>query len=260
MPDSATIASAVSATPFYRDWTFWSSAIAFVALAFSVGPLIWKWLRPPKLELHLYDRIALTHKVGNPNLQAHFIVRNVGGREVRVTSVTASITRDGGLPSTLPALNWQIGPGQTLVFTPFTLRSRDQWANLLNFIAPWGRENEQRYRRLQYALQTDIDQKAAQRPPANNNQLVEADPTLVAPLIEMYQNNNNRWQAGQYELAIVVTTPLKRVRAEQRYRFTLFETDAEELRLLTEDYKWGFGIHLNNPMRDASVYPEVTRV
>jgi hypothetical protein len=86
MPASATIASAVSAGPFYLNWTFWSFAVALVALAFSVGPLLWRLLRPPKLELELQDRIALTHKVGNPNLQAHFIVRNVGGRAVRVTS------------------------------------------------------------------------------------------------------------------------------------------------------------------------------
>lgn len=49
MPDPTTLASAVFTPPVYSDWTFWSSAIAFVALSFSVGPLIWKWLRPPKL-------------------------------------------------------------------------------------------------------------------------------------------------------------------------------------------------------------------
>ena len=34
MPASATIASAVSAGPFYLNWTFWSFAVALVALAF----------------------------------------------------------------------------------------------------------------------------------------------------------------------------------------------------------------------------------
>lgn len=261
MPDTATIASAVSASPFYRDWTFWSSAIAFVALAFSVGPLIWRWLRPPKLELELFDRIALTHKVGNPNLQAHLIIRNVGGREVRISSVTATVSRDQGAPYILPARTYlpsAPSAGQTLVFTPFTVKSGDQWANVVNFIAPWGRENEQRYRGLHHALREHINQKLAERAP-EQRQAVIAEDAMVAPLIALYEGNHNRWQPGQYELALKVTTTSKRVQVERRYRFNLFETDAEELRKLTDEYKMGFGIYLNT-MRDPWVYPDVIRL
>lgn len=262
MTDSATIASAVSAAPFYRDWTFWSLAVAFVSLAFSIGPLMWRWLRPPKLELDLYDRIALTHKVGNPNLQAHFIVSNTGGREVRVVAVTATVSKDNGPPHTLPARNYLPSvpsAGQTLVFAPFTLKSGDQWAQMVNFIASWGRENEQRYRTLQHELRANIEQKIADRPQDQKPALVVADEAFFTPLLEMYHNNGNRWQVGQYELTVKVTTTSKRIRVERRYRFNLFETDAEELRKLTDDYKAGFGIYLNT-MRDPWVYPEIIRL
>ncbi|HVW51410.1 MAG TPA: hypothetical protein VHC91_13595 [Trinickia sp.] len=261
MPDPTTLASAVFTPPVYSDWTFWSSAIAFVALSFSVGPLIWKWLRPPKLELELYDRVALTHKVGNPNLQAHLIIRNVGGREARISSVTASVARDGGAPYVLPARNYlpsAPATGQTLAFSPFTVKTGDQWANVVNFIAPWGRENEQRYRGLHHALREHINQRLEQREPGNRQAII-ADDALVAPLIAMYEGNNNRWRPGQYELVVKVTTTSKRVQVEQRYRFSVFEADAEELRKLTDEYEMGFGIYLNS-QREPWIYPEVVRV
>ncbi|MGK8201621.1 hypothetical protein [Burkholderia cepacia] len=259
MPEPAAVASAVSAVPFYRDWTFWSFAVAFVALAFSVGPLLWCWLRPPKLELELYDRIALSHKVGNPILQAHFIVRNVGGRDVRISSITASISKDGGVEYVLPARTYlQATPALALLFTPFTLSSHSEWANITNFLALWSRENEQQYRQLEYALRANINQKLQARPPGDNRGVL-ADDAVVTPLIELFNRSNARWLAGQYVLTLKVATTLTRVNIAQRYSFTVFESDAEQLRKLTEDYNTGAGIFFDNVERHVWVYPAITR-
>ncbi|WP_321899711.1 hypothetical protein [Paraburkholderia heleia] len=259
MHEIASAASAVAAVPYYRDWTFWSFAVALVALAFSTAPYLWRWLRPPKLEVELYDQIALSHKVGNPTLQAHFIVRNVGGREARVSSVTATLRRDGGAEYILPARTYLTAPSTpALLFTPFTLGPHGEWAQITNFFAGWDRETQQHYRELEYALKSNILQKLRQRAPGDNRNIA-ADAAVVTPLIAMFERNDKRWLPGQYELTLRVATTVPRVKAMLRYRFTVFESDSEELRKLTEDYQSGAGIYFDNVERHPWVYPSVTR-
>lgn len=99
----------------------------------------------------MYSKISITHKVGNPNLQIHLIVNNIGGRKVRVKGITASITKDGELITTLPAQNYlESQSGQnTLLFTPFSLNPSEEWAHIINLLNFFNREDEQEYRRLE---------------------------------------------------------------------------------------------------------------
>ncbi|MBB5448278.1 MULTISPECIES: hypothetical protein [unclassified Paraburkholderia] len=246
--------------PWYLDWSLWSAAIAFCALAVSLGPHIWRWLRPPKLDLELYERVALTHKVGNPLLQVRVVVRNLGGREVRVTSFEASLRRDNGEPFTLSGLSYlQAQSAPPLLLAPFTLKARDEWGYVTNFFRQLSRDNEREYREAEYALRTNINQKIHQRPPGST-QAITADNQFVAPLVTMYGRNPIRWQAGEYQLVLSVKTTMKRVKAERIYRFTIFESDVEQLRRLTEDYNMGAGIYFDNVERPAWVFPSIAQV
>lgn len=256
---SAALAAAEAASPFFLNWTFWSTVIALAALAVSLAPHIRRWITPPRLELELYDRIALTHNVGNPTLQTHVIIRNVGGRETRISSIAASLCRDGGESYVLPArtyLESQSGP--PLLFTPVTIGPREEWAHVVNFIALRPREADQQYRAAEYALKADIIRKIQMRP-AGTPGNVEADPALVAPLIQMFEANNRRWLPGRYQLTLTVTTTEHYVSAQQSYNFAVFETDADELRRLTDDYNTGAGVYFENQERHMWIYPAVSR-
>ena len=78
------------AAPLYMDWSFWAVVIAFAALVLSQLPPIHVMLKRAKLDLELYSKISITHKLGNPNLQLHLILSNIGGRRVSVTDIKVS--------------------------------------------------------------------------------------------------------------------------------------------------------------------------
>jgi len=63
-------------TPLYLNWSFWAVVFAAIAIALSQLPPIRLWFKKAKLEIELYSKIAITHKVGNPNLQLHLIINN----------------------------------------------------------------------------------------------------------------------------------------------------------------------------------------
>lgn len=72
-------------------------------------------------------------------------------------------------------------------------------------------------------------------------ELVEADPVNVTPFASFF-SEHFIWSAGEYELTVMVDTNIESANIEKRYRFTLFEYYEEELKKITEEYKYGFGI------------------
>lgn len=261
MPASTlAVSSAAAASHFYADWTFWSSFIAFVALAVSVAPYVVRWLTPARLEVDVFETVALTHKIGNSNAQLHCVLRNVGGRRIKISQFTATVTRDGQHPQRLPARTYlqSANDANALLFTPLSLAPGDAWSHLVNFYRNFDREDDRRYRDLEYALRADISRKLAERP-AGEKGLVEGDENHVTPLLEMFERKFE-WQPGQYEIEVALQTNPKKATVSQRYRFTLFESDTEELRKLALDYKIGAGVFFPNADRRNWVFPSVTRV
>lgn len=90
---------------FYLDWKFWSFAVSFLALLISLLPHT-KRLKRARLDCDVYQKIHISHKVGNPNAQAHIILTNVGGREVRVKGMALKFQRNGAELFPLPAGNY----------------------------------------------------------------------------------------------------------------------------------------------------------
>jgi len=76
------------AAPFYLDWTFWTAVVAAVALILSQLPPVLSWFRRAKIDIEVYSRIGLSHKIGNPNASMHIILSNSGGRALRIKKVS----------------------------------------------------------------------------------------------------------------------------------------------------------------------------
>jgi len=81
--------------PLYLNWTFWAVLVAALALLLSQLPPVHMLLKRAKLDMELHSRIHITHKVGNPNLQLHLILSNVGGKTIKIKGITSAIERDG---------------------------------------------------------------------------------------------------------------------------------------------------------------------
>src|SRR5690606_18603404 len=119
--------------PFYIDWAFWAVIVALAAVVLSQLPPVHIWFKRAKLDVELYSKIGITHKVGNPNLQLHLIINNIGGRKARIKDISVSIARDGSSLVELPAQNYLQNQNDknTLLFTTFSLQPGEEWAHII---------------------------------------------------------------------------------------------------------------------------------
>lgn len=228
--------------PLYLDWSFWAVIVAAIAIVLSQLPPVVLWFRKARLDVEPYSRIHVTHKVGNPNVQLHLIIANVGGRAVKVKNLTLSLKRNGNDVATLPAQNYLQNPSDknAVLFASFSLKPGEEWAHIVNFLNYFDRDDEKKYRSAESHLRDDILQKRSL--PQNKDTLVEAAPDLVSPFLEIF-SEKFVWQSGEYAIVISVVTTKPSANVAKSCRFTLFESDSHDLSKSKDDFRYGDGIN-----------------
>jgi len=251
------IANAVVTTPIFFDWSFWTAFFAAVAVILSQLPPIKTWFKQAKIDLELYSKISLTHKVGNPNLQLHLLLTNIGGRSIRIKDIVISLSRDGTNLASLPAQNYLQNQSDksTLLFTTFSLLPNQEWGHIVNFLNFFDREEEKKYRNMEKAINLEILEKKSILE-KDSKELVEASPDKVSPFQELF-DEKFVWLAGEYSLKVKVITDKENVDIEKSYRFTLFEYYEESLRKITEQYKYGAGTDIYYSPEPLSVSVDI---
>lgn len=238
--------------PLYLDWNFWTALAAVAALVLSQLPPLHLFFRRSRVDLEVHSRFHLSHKVGNPNVQLHVILTNLGGRRVRVREIAVTVSRDKKEIAQLPAQNYLQSPGDTttVLFTSFTLKPMDEWGHIVNFLNFFNRPDEKRYRAAESALRTAITD--LRKLPENKDQVVSAPTELTAPFVAMF-NEKFIWAPGEYEMTVAVA--LDDSRFQKKYRFTLFESDAADLSKVKEDYRTGDGINWDSGKHPGLIVP-----
>lgn len=231
--------------PFYIDWQFWASVAAFAALVLSQLPPVRLWFRPRRVEVEIHSRLQVTHKVGNPNVGMYVSIRNTGGRELRIKSMSVGMTRDGTPLGYLPAQNYfETASSQApSLFVPFSLKVGETWAHGTNFLRPFDRAHDKLFRESLSALQVDIRKKIDSRP-SEDKQAVKAQPILVQPFLAMFKEMFN-WLPGEYVVELEVNAEPGSASFSKKYRFTLYESESAELTSHVEDYVYGGGLAYN---------------
>jgi len=226
---------------FLAEWKFWSFLVAFVALILSQLPPIALWFKKAKLDLELYSRIHITHKVGNPNLQVHLILRNIGGRKVRVKGINVALERDGTSIDALPAQNYVPDPktNHNVLLTPYTLKPEGEWSNLVNFLKFYNRDEEKEYRNSEKTLKDDLRE---QYKTLEKSSVAKVRDELVEPFSKMFQSKFI-WHPGEYKMSLSVETENAVADIRKTFRFTLFESQSEEMASYVDDFNTGAGIY-----------------
>lgn len=247
-----------SEIPIYLNWSFWAVIVSIIALTLSQIPPIKELLKKAKLELEVYSKVSISHKVGNPNLQLHIILSNNGGRSARITGITTSISRDGSDIAYLPAQNYLQNQNDkdSLLFTPFSLKPNNEWGHIINFLKFFSRDDEKTYRKIEGAMITNYHkQRDELGPKKDNTELIEHPEHLTKEAISFY-DTNNIWSSGEYTININVSTKDNIANTSKIYRFTIFETDEEQLKAITQRYKFGEGIWWDStPVRSNILLP-----
>lgn len=233
-------------TVFYYDWTFWSAFAAIAALIISLSPHIILLVRRPRLEVEVQSRIGVTHKVGNPNIWMFVSIRNTGGKKIKLKSLSINLKR-GDMNCFLPSPNYYetISSQSPVLFIPRELKPGDYWEHGCNFVRELERNMEQNYRKAESALRADINTKRAVLPP-NHLTPVIADSKLVDTLLNMF-NEQFIWHPGEYTIELNIEAIPASASYRKKFRFTLFESDTDDLKAYAQDYKFGAGIYFHEP-------------
>jgi hypothetical protein len=228
--------------PFYLDWTFWAAILSLVAIILSQIPPIHLLIRPKRLDVEVHSRIGVTHTVGNPNANIVVGVRNTGGRELRIKSLRLIISRDGNTLMVLPAQNYHETPSSTspVLFVPFSLKPGESWVHSVQFAKLFDRQTEKKFREDSSKLNLDIRQKIDALP-EGEKEVVIAEPQYVQPFKILFERLFV-WYPGEYIAELQVDADPGSASFSKKYRFTLYESDTEELRSHTDDYRIGAGI------------------
>ena len=231
--------------PLYLNWQFWTAVAAGLALILSQLPPIHMLLRRAKLEMELYSRIHVTHKVGNPNVSFHLILSNVGGRTIKIKGIILKIKRDGKPVMTLPAQNYfqTLTDTTPILFAGISIKPKEEWAHGVTFLNYFSRTNEKKYRDAESTLKADIFKK--RKTLENKEDNAEAEKEYITPFLEMFKENF-LWNPGEYQIQVSVLAVPEKAGIEKNYHFTLFESDSEELSKFQDDYKYGDGIYFNS--------------
>ena len=235
------MSEAASHTPLLMDWTFWSFVVAALALLISLWPTLKLLFKRGRIQVELHDTIWLSHTAGIPSAQLYVIVRNLGGRQARITGIDLEFQRDNGEPFTVPARGYYENAGDKtpIMSTPFNLSPGQEWGHILNCFIVLPREEAREMSRLISKLRKDITDKRAGLPaeaPA-----VYAEAVNVTPL-EVAAVQNFKWKAGEYRVTVVTKSEDEFAATRTSSRMTIFESESTELAQLTQGYSMGKSI------------------
>lgn len=244
--------------PIYLNWTFWTAALALIAVVLSQLPPVRVLARRTKVLLEPYSFLQVTEAFGNPNVNLHVHLTNAGGRDVTIHSLNLTLKGEDG-QFELPARTFTAPGGQgDRLFTRFVLKPGGEWGNIVNFHKPFSAGDERELRQLIKDLKATINKALVERSAEEleKKELVEAPPGKVTPLLEFFAHHN-RWRAGEYEATIRVECKPTKTSASRYFRFTLFEADVHDLtKERTEKYKYGFGVYIPDKDR-MEVRPQI---
>lgn len=243
-------------TPFYLDWTFWTAIVALLALVLSQLPPLYTLFKPAVLEAEAFERILLTHNLGNPGAQLHIVVTNTGGQGARIKSISLAFERGDGCTFELGGRGYfQNASDQTaIIMTPIRLGSKTEWGHIVNFFNYFSREEERLIDRFKSAIRDNIVPRKLM--PGNANALLEAPPELVAPAIDFFKSKF-KWTAGEYSVTLNIQTERAKQSVARRYRMTIFESEAKQLQDNSERYKYGAGVYYNDSQIEPVFIPLV---
>jgi hypothetical protein len=244
---------------FYSDPKVWSVGLAMLALVLSQLPPLHKLFRRGKLELDVYEKGNITHMLGNPNMQFHLILNNTGGKQVTITSINAKLSRDGKIIDTIQGQNYIKNPesnGQ-IILTKFKIKPNEEWTHSTNFFNNFSKTDEKQCKSIIKRVRDDISEKLKAKDESSKD-LVLTTQELISEMNSFF-NKNFIWETGEYTLEISTSCENTKHDLTKSFRFTLFESDSDELKEYETKYKYGESI-LYNSKTDFGVVIRLSEV
>ncbi len=213
------------------------------------------------------DNIVFSHYFGNTHINAWIDLENVGGRTITIRRITAVLARGERTTQILTARTYWVtesfsreNPLQ-LPLSEIRLKPGEKWSGLLHLwdVGSWTKAVESNVKSVISKIRDNINSKIKsqnkemQTIPLHERSLVEADQNLVQEALDIVKNLK-RIEQGEYELLTAVyenvdQKPLKIL----GFDLTIFENDVRDVFEDTQEYKYGFGIHITGKPKYVDV-------
>lgn len=244
--------------PFYLDWQFWSTALAFTALVLSQLPPVKLLFKKGVLSIEKHRTLFVTHSLGSPNINLFMILKNIGGSNINVHSIDMNITRKNSDSFLLKGRGYAMNPSDYnfTMLTPFEIEPNQTWAHTISFAELWDRAQQKEYRAIYSSIRDTITEKSRVNPPEIGERH-EADENDYIKICKFF-DKNFKWIDGEYEAEILVKNKENKIIARDQVKFTFFESESDELKLWVEDYKYGNSIHLPASQKQLGMWVELS--
>ncbi|BDU36562.1 hypothetical protein [Vibrio nigripulchritudo] len=248
------MSTGVPVPEFYLDWQFWSAVAAYIALALTLFPKIKMLLIKGKLTIDKHGKVSVFHGVGTPNLNVFLILRNVGGKSISIQKLEMIVEKADEGSFVLNGDLYYVNPHdtQSTLLTPMRIEVGQEWSHTVQFYLPWERSKEKKYRKIQSKVRDAISEQVRSNPQRDETELFTASSEDIDELMSMF-DQNFKWTEGEYNIQVVAKDNEDNILATSKSRFTLFESDSEDLRSWADEYKYGFGICLQNSYKQAPI-------
>ncbi|MEZ9740077.1 hypothetical protein AB4283_12810 [Vibrio splendidus] len=242
---------------WYSDWQFWSTVVACLALVLSQLPPLKSLLKRGKVELKKHTSILIHHSIGTPNVNIFISLKNVGGRTLNVGALQIKLVRDGAELPLLLATGYfsEMNSQTTTMFTPFELGSGESWGHTTNFHEKWNRTQQQKFRAISSKVRDTISDKLKSGP-LPTGELHEANLEQVEEIHSQFASNF-KWLPGEYSGVISALDSSGNVIMTDEFKFTIFESESNELRAGVDDYRYGYGIYLPISQKQQGIWIEL---
>lgn len=236
----------------------WKVFIAFLALILSQLPPVRQMLKGKNLRMAVAKVASFQHTFGNTNIILWIDLENIGGRTITISLINCSLSRQGQIIQTLTAgaylLTESLDKEKPIQIPPseIALKQGERWSGYIQFWddKAWTKGIESRIKSLISKARDDINSKVTLQnkqmagTPPPDRPLVEVSPHLVQEINGIVKSLQ-KIDIGDYELSVAVYETIDRPPLKiLRFDLTIFDTDFHEIFEDTEDYKYGFGIHL----------------
>ncbi|WP_351008814.1 hypothetical protein [Shewanella sp. S1-58-MNA-CIBAN-0166] len=243
--------------PFYLDWQFWSAVAAVAALVLSQLPPVKLLFKKGVLTIEKHGTIFIHHTIGSPNINLFVILKNIGGSSISVHSIDMNIIRKSSTSFLLKGRGYANNPSDYnfVMLTPFEIEPNQTWAHTISFVDLWNRAEQKEYKAIYSNIRDTITEKNRVDPGYTKRH--EADESDYIKICNFFEKNY-KWIDGEYDAEILVKDKENNVIAKDKVKFTLFESESDELRLWVEDYKYGNSIHLPVSQKQYGVWVDLS--
>lgn len=191
------------------------------------------YFRRQKVRIYIPDTLTLYNYLGKPSIDLFLSVQNNGSKSISIEKIELILKCDEvfyKIPSrTYYAIN-QIDP---LILGVILLKPDEQWSGTVRFYLLLNDEEEE----LISEIYNEYESKKRKDPdlfPEINEDIVKK--------AKRFFKKNFILKSGKYQLFVIATSDTNEIISKQGFKFKLFDKNIQQLKHVTDDYRYGEGL------------------